>query len=979
MNKLWEYGKVSDIEMVHDPTSGEFLGVCRFKFDGERNPSHNIAKKFIRESKSLLIDNQNPRVDFDEDGTGRDRIVTEILKIKNDHLKIMHKEAPPAQQKHTVLNNIDLRTSDQSSNGSIHSQRLSKLGSSRLLGNSKHHVTARRRTMELRSGRLPADFQVVNPAIFISGHYVPTNIKIRSLVDWFNRRTAAVYVCDRYFIAAFHTTETAQRCFDEKCRVSFNGNHVALRLFLNGLTEIDAEEAQEEEDRKQNPSRASRPGKALEDAESSFPKEVPAKRRYSTVLSNRITNSYPNEIHETGKASNAKSENLNEFRQPPIARSIIAPKVHKYPPVSSSATAEVSVEERAPISNPFSAFPTSLLSFRSFKRKLSNSTPSKLQLSMEPAKHKVSARPMNHGLNDDSSEEEDDELESLSQTPMQEPSSETSISTSISEKTEPSSIYPNPLPQLATAISASSPEKPQAPPLLAAAPTLKKTKPAKRRARASLDYTSSEEESEDHESYQKKTRKKSKLAHSDDNHEATASMFLDETPQTPPHQVFENDDKSMSSQKRQQQHTSQITPDESPSDKRKLQGTNTQNSLQKVLLSKNETVFNKSRVPLVSPEEEPIDQSIKGFADDGEEDTSAIAETPPPEGAVVSLEKHPISDSILNPRLSWEPTKGGMEPVCSDDFETLLDLDGIQSFVKDDEDLAFLKEALASVESEELGNINLWTWNHKEIKAVNYGREAVGTPIVIENGLEETQRWSSNTGASRSDGYKRIPDKDKAAYLPHRRKIHKPIDTIQEEAGTGPASSAVAPAGLSNSRHNRASNRRLANDINHQKQMLSSETDILKFNQLKKRKKPVKFARSAIHNWGLYAVEPIGANDMIIEYVGEVVRQKVAELREKKYLRSGIGSSYLFRIDEQTVIDATKLGGIARFINHSCTPSCTAKIIKVEGKKRIVIYAVRDIQANEELTYDYKFEREVNDDERIPCLCGSSGCKGYLN
>jgi histone-lysine N-methyltransferase SETD1 len=67
-------------------------------------------------------------------------------------------------------------------------------------------------------------------------------------------------------------------------------------------------------------------------------------------------------------------------------------------------------------------------------------------------------------------------------------------------------------------------------------------------------------------------------------------------------------------------------------------------------------------------------------------------------------------------------------------------------------------------------------------------------------------------------------------------------------------------------------------------------------------------------------------------------------MRERRYLKSGIGSSYLFRIDENTVIDATKRGGIARFINHSCTPNCTAKIIKVDGSKRIVIYALRDIE-----------------------------------
>lgn len=37
------------------------------------------------------------------------------------------------------------------------------------------------------------------------------------------------------------------------------------------------------------------------------------------------------------------------------------------------------------------------------------------------------------------------------------------------------------------------------------------------------------------------------------------------------------------------------------------------------------------------------------------------------------------------------------------------------------------------------------------------------------------------------------------------------------------------------------------------------------------------------------------------------------------------------------------------------------------------------VHPDEELTYDYKFEREWDSDDRIPCLCGSSGCKGFLN
>lgn len=48
-----------------------------------------------------------------------------------------------------------------------------------------------------------------------------------------------------------------------------------------------------------------------------------------------------------------------------------------------------------------------------------------------------------------------------------------------------------------------------------------------------------------------------------------------------------------------------------------------------------------------------------------------------------------------------------------------------------------------------------------------------------------------------------------------------------------------------------------------------------RYHQLKARKKKLKFARSAIHDWGLFALERIEANEMVIEYIGEVIRQKV--------------------------------------------------------------------------------------------------------
>lgn len=90
---------------------------------------------------------------------------------------------------------------------------------------------------------------------------------------------------------------------------------------------------------------------------------------------------------------------------------------------------------------------------------------------------------------------------------------------------------------------------------------------------------------------------------------------------------------------------------------------------------------------------------------------------------------------------------------------------------------------------------------------------------------------------------------------------------------------------------------------------------------LQLRKKQLKFARSGIHDWGLFALEPIAADEMVIEYVGESLRQSLADLREKKYESEGCGSSYLFRVDTETIIDATKCGNLARFINHCCNVS----------------------------------------------------------
>lgn len=234
------------------------------------------------------------------------------------------------------------------------------------------------------------------------------------------------------------------------------------------------------------------------------------------------------------------------------------------------------------------------------------------------------------------------------------------------------------------------------------------------------------------------------------------------------------------------------------------------------------------------------------------------------------------------------------------------------------------------------------------------------------------------TGSARTEGYYKISHAEKSAYVAQYSLRSANVEPV---APTKPT-----PQPVVSSRSNRANARRRAqgleeiNQVQRAVALSKGETAAaeltLKFNQLQTRKKHLRFARSPIHDWGLYAMERIARGEMVIEYVGEIIRAQVADKREKVYERQGIGSSYLFRIDEDLVVDATKKGNLGRLINHSCDPNCTAKIITISGEKKIVIYAKQDIELGDEITYDYHFPIEQ---DKIPCLCGSVKCRGYLN
>lgn len=139
--------------------------------------------------------------------------------------------------------------------------------------------------------------------------------------------------------------------------------------------------------------------------------------------------------------------------------------------------------------------------------------------------------------------------------------------------------------------------------------------------------------------------------------------------------------------------------------------------------------------------------------------------------------------------------------------------------------------------------------------------------------------------------------------------------------------------------------------------------------------------KSAIHGWGMFAIQGHSMHDMVIEYAGQLVRPSVSDMREKKLYNGMVGAgTYIFSLNSTFHVDATRTGNLAHLINHSCDPNCysrTITITNMKGKKgdHVIIFAKRHIKPMEELTYDYRFAGE----EILPCNCGAEKCRGMVN
>ena len=136
------------------------------------------------------------------------------------------------------------------------------------------------------------------------------------------------------------------------------------------------------------------------------------------------------------------------------------------------------------------------------------------------------------------------------------------------------------------------------------------------------------------------------------------------------------------------------------------------------------------------------------------------------------------------------------------------------------------------------------------------------------------------------------------------------------------------------------------------------------------RGNPQKFAvlnaASRIDGQGAFAGEAIPARRKIGEIRGEAISVREARRRAK-----GAARIMIVELSERRAIDASQSSDPLRYTNHSCQPNAVLRI----RQGRVEFYAMRDVQAGEELTVNYG---ETHHEGTLRCRCGAAGCVGLI-
>uniref|UniRef100_A0A670Z0V4 Histone-lysine N-methyltransferase NSD3 n=1 Tax=Pseudonaja textilis TaxID=8673 RepID=A0A670Z0V4_PSETE len=128
--------------------------------------------------------------------------------------------------------------------------------------------------------------------------------------------------------------------------------------------------------------------------------------------------------------------------------------------------------------------------------------------------------------------------------------------------------------------------------------------------------------------------------------------------------------------------------------------------------------------------------------------------------------------------------------------------------------------------------------------------------------------------------------------------------------------------------------------------------------------------------WGLRTKRNIKKGEFVNEYVGELIDEEECRLRIKRAHENSVTNFYMLTVTKDRIIDAGPKGNYSRFMNHSCNPNCETQKWTVNGDVRVGLFALCDIPAGMELTFNYNLDCLGNG--RTECHCGAENCSGFL-
>jgi uncharacterized protein len=127
-----------------------------------------------------------------------------------------------------------------------------------------------------------------------------------------------------------------------------------------------------------------------------------------------------------------------------------------------------------------------------------------------------------------------------------------------------------------------------------------------------------------------------------------------------------------------------------------------------------------------------------------------------------------------------------------------------------------------------------------------------------------------------------------------------------------------------------------------------------------------KGTASRIAGRGLFAVEPISAGELVAIKGGHIVATNAVQSLPGRLPNSEIQIADGFSL---VALEENEYEPVMLFLNHSCEPN-------VGFAGNIVLVAMRDVGAGEELTTDYALFDDY--DGAMECQCGTPSCRGTI-